>query len=371
MTSLQTIATKIAACLCRELIDDWHMDVDARRQLVQIRRKQIDDVAINGNGDYILDQNGIKIEVDEEPRLVDDAVGISMWRGPSPAKRRVVGRGPNTGKRKGLTSSPYPSFFPGGAAVPNHHLGMPDEAIKVEDDSVWSDVKLACSTPVVSIPLIKLDPDLLTKSNGERGRKELVQQSASAVNADGPLINDLGEDEDHHGFEEDGVGPEDHGDLSAVGANVEAGDGGSLLPKRRKKKQILSAKRKRPTATRTGERKSKPNLMKGYAEVVEDDVKPTVDHDENDVDEGVGEAVEGAGVRRRRQARSRVSYAEDGGQDDPEDSDEEFWMKKDHANNKHLKDKVYDPKTPGAKRKYKKKPKDEEEDFVPSELQVS
>ena len=106
MTSLQTIATKIAACLCRELIDDWHMDVDARRQLVQIRRKQIDDVAINGNGDYILDQNGIKIEVDEEPRLVEDAVGISMWRGPSPAKRRVVGRGPNTGKRNALRHPP-------------------------------------------------------------------------------------------------------------------------------------------------------------------------------------------------------------------------------------------------------------------------
>ena len=71
--NLEGICAKISACLRRELREEWRMDVDRRRQLVQIRRKTVGEVArdVIDIGDDALRDLVVKRELNEELRSSD------------------------------------------------------------------------------------------------------------------------------------------------------------------------------------------------------------------------------------------------------------------------------------------------------------
>ena len=389
MATLNAICGKIAACLCQELMEEWRMDIDHRRELIQIRRKTAEEsvgVIHDGVGDV---EGLVKIEAEEDVgagtgRAGYDGVMEAEWSAPTPAKRRggIASSVKTARNRRSAVPRPFSSAL----------SQLPSEGIKIEDDSLWSDIKLTAFAPLVSLPMLTMDEEIKIEDDtdvafdggvgggrggAKRGRGRPSKRGGrSATNLNGALLNDIPDvigadnvDDDYGG---DTEMPDEHDDneggVDYLISNVEEAPHTEAQIKKMSKKQLEKLKRLQQNERRRIQRKARREAARAKAKAifegegvnVEGDVKPVVDLDEKGGDEAEVEEdeEEGGRSRRRRERKSYVSYV------DSENEEDDAYFKEKLVKARHLK--PYTPKNPIRKRKKK----DEEEDFVPAGIKV-
>ena len=352
------------------------MDVDERLELVQICRKTSGDVlqeCVNGFQDGIS-QDFVKVEPENHADLAEDVAkgSLEMWKTPVAVKssrKRVnavngkvaVWDSPSPVKTprtksisEGLkTSSNAVSLSASLNRSSNSQRDCDISVIKVEDESLWNDVKLGGSRPVVSISLLDNDDDNALGDvirvdrpevdRGKRGgRASLIPDDFETIGngLKEPPVNVFVED-DHRLGVEDYEDNDDHGDIFqgdtedptlfeerpkpdandlSLNLVVEEGaienpeeNASTTTPYQKKKKKKKYTKKKKPTKPPEVDaegnivaNKPKPKPKKKHYDLVpleegeeeeNRDVKPSVEGEEAD-SEG----------RRRRSRKSWVSY---------------------------------------------------------------